>query len=257
MINPATKASEIKDQLTSAIDSRLFIGEFDFAMIKREISRLPDEDERAFLMGLAYGAANKQEDAIRQLEHAVNRYGDPMAMHDYILYLKKSCRYVSAYANAIKFALQYDIPELVKIALTTSQMFYDLEMLRLLSEKLKKYYPDTEDELLGDIQCFISNVELACADTGCSEGSLKKVVMIFHQLAESQLIHIESGGIITDIEGMSYECEVECDSPELLAKLNYQISSELAEHIDVLQQGLTGWFKVKLDDSSEELEYAC
>lgn len=256
MIKPATKASDIKIQLTSAIDSGSYLGEFDFALVKREISKLPDEEERSFMMGLAYGAADRQEEAIQQLEYTILRYGDLMSMHDYCLYLKKVGRYVSAYENALKFARKYDNPDLVEIAISLAQIFYDLDVIRELGQKLKKYYPDQDIQLLNELNEHVLGIEDICKQTGCDEKSLKDLVVIFHKQAEKQLVIIDNSGLIADIEGLSYECQVECDSAELLAKMNFEISTSLANNIDLLQHGLTGWFRLK-SDKNQELENAC
>lgn len=255
MIKPATKASDIKVQLTSAIDSASYLGEFDFALVKREISKLPDEEERSFMMGLAYGAANRQEEAIQQLEYTILRYGDLMSMHDYCLYLKKVGRYVSSYENALKFARKYDNPDLVEMAIGMANIFYDLDVIRELGEKLKKYYPDQDIQLLDELSDHMSGVEDICEQTGCNKKSLKDLVVIFHKLAETRLVIIDNSGLIADIEGLSYECEVECDSAELLAKMNFEVSVALADNVDLLQQGLTGWFRLK-SDKNQEVEYA-
>lgn len=258
MIKPAPKTSQIKEQLAHAIDTRNYLGEFEFAKVKREISKLPDLDDKAFMLAMAYGAANQQDEAVSHFESAIARFGDLMVMHDYCLYLRKIGRYVSAYTCALEYAERYDNPSLVEMAIDLAHIFYDFETIDRLFAKMRKYFPDHKVECIEELTNHLSETNKICESTGCDNDSLKKLVMLVHRYVEDSKIIISSTSLISGIEGLSYECTVEVDSVDAVARMNFEIASIMTEEIDLLLKGITCWFKInpeKVEASS--LVHAC
>lgn len=248
---PVSKATEIRDILSSFIDNSEQISEFDIKRYDREISRLPHPFEKDELKAFLLAAQGKNDDAIAQFERAIRMHAEYSTVCNFCIFLKRINRMYEAKQAYCMYHRWFDDYQMLSSALAFLGYSGDVDGVELCTKKLIGILGQDSEECSKVIDIrneFIDLYGLAEKNSQLSLADIDKLTNVALKVADNHKVpHTDSQFVFAD-STLAFIISVKNQSSDKLADLNIDASFALADNDDLLGKNVSVVFRDVLDN---------
>lgn len=248
---PVSKAAEIRDFLSSFIDDKKVMSEFDIKRFEREISKLPHQFEKDELKAFLLGAQGKNDEAINQFERAIQLHAEYSTVCNFCIFLKRIQRLFEAKHAYCSYYQWFDDYQMLSSAIAFLGFSGDADGLNLCTQKLIGILGRESDEAQKMTKIhddFIGIYDLAQQQTGISNADINDLTDIAFKVIDSNQTKHKNGQFLFADSTLAFVVSVHNPSAEELTDLNINASFALADHETLYGKNVSIVFREIMDN---------
>lgn len=240
------KLNENIELLTSYIENGIELDAFTLKGIVNMAESIDHEPAKMMLLGLAYGAAKKREQAVEFFK-AGCELGDDRVVINYLSYLSHTGQYDLYRDETIRIARLYDgSPKILGFARNSSYADGDGELSLFFFRKMLSMLPEgpVKDDELGSFEMkknkldqFIEATKLETSDITILTRMIANMTAKYGIIAVSHEYYTSTDGSAAII------CDVLCDDSDVISDMDIDIATELAMSEFFCSQNVTAWYR--------------
>lgn len=235
-------------ELVLHIESRVELDRFTLKSKIAFAERLDDDAMRFMLLGLTYGAAKKNDEAIACFR-AGAELGDDRVVVNYLTYLSHTGQYDLYRTESIRLARRYENnPRILLLARNAVYADGDGELCLYFSRRLMSLIPDgpEKDAVLEDVE--MKNAELAkfIEATSLDTSRIAELTRMVANLTTKYDVIAVSHDYYTSPDGSAaIICAVICDDSDIISDMDIDIATQLAMSEYFVDKNVTAWYRGK------------